>query len=114
MRVHRRVNRRVAAVLGLALGAVALALIASSLHRNPPTAIVIVTLDTTRADRLSPYGLMNAAMPGLERLAREGVVFDQAMSASPLTLPSHSTLFTDCCRLATAFGTTPIRRWPRP
>jgi choline-sulfatase len=92
MRGHRRANRWVAAVLGLALGA--LALIGSSLHRNPPTAIVIVTLDTTRADRLSPYGLMNAPMPGLERLAREGVVFDQAMSASPLTLPSHCTLFT--------------------
>ena len=94
MRVHRRVNRRVATVLGLALGAVALVLIAGSLRRNPQTAIVIVTLDTTRADRLSPYGFMGVAMPGLERLAREGVLFNQAMSASPLTLPSHCTLFT--------------------
>jgi arylsulfatase A-like enzyme len=96
MRLSRqRVIRRSAAVLGLALGAVALASVASSLHRKPPpTAVVIVTLDTARADRLSPYGFMNAAMPGLERLAREGVLFDQAMTASPLTLPSHCTLFT--------------------
>jgi choline-sulfatase len=56
--------------------------------------VVIVTLDTTRADRLSPYGFMDASMPTLERLAREGVVFDQATSVAPLTLPAHVSLFT--------------------
>jgi choline-sulfatase len=56
--------------------------------------LVIITLDTTRADRLSPYGLMNTSMPALERLAREGVVFDQASSVAPLTLPAHASLFT--------------------
>ena len=62
----------------------------------PPLAanLVIITLDTARADRLSPYGLMNAPMPALERLAREGVVFDQATSVAPLTLPAHASLFT--------------------
>ena len=62
----------------------------------PPaaTSVVIITLDTTRADRLSPYGMMNSPMPGLERLAREGVVFDQATSVAPLTLPAHASLFT--------------------
>jgi choline-sulfatase len=62
--------------------------------RDPPTGVVIVTLDTTRADRLSPYGLMDASMPAFERLAREGVVFDQATSVAPLTLPAHCSLFT--------------------
>jgi choline-sulfatase len=56
--------------------------------------VVIVTLDTTRADRLSPYGLMDVSMPALDRLAREGVVFDQATSVAPLTLPAHTSLFT--------------------
>jgi choline-sulfatase len=56
--------------------------------------VVIVTLDTTRADRLSPYGLMDVSMPALDRLAREGVVFDQATSVAPLTLPAHASLFT--------------------
>jgi arylsulfatase A-like enzyme len=61
---------------------------------SAPTGVVIITLDTTRADRLSPYGLMDVSMPALERLAREGVVFDQAMSVAPLTLPAHASLFT--------------------
>jgi len=56
--------------------------------------VVIVTLDTTRADRLSPYGLMDVSMPALDRLAREGVVFDQATTVAPLTLPAHTSLFT--------------------
>ena len=59
-----------------------------------PVGVVIITLDTTRADRLSVYGFMDAEMPHLERLAREGVVFDQATSVAPLTLPAHSSLFT--------------------
>ena len=41
-----------------------------------PLGVVIVTLDTTRADRLSAYGYMDAVMPHLDRLAREGIVFD--------------------------------------
>jgi arylsulfatase A-like enzyme len=60
----------------------------------PPVGVVVITLDTTRADRLSPYGFMNVSLPHLERLAREGVVFDQATSVAPLTLPAHTSLFT--------------------
>jgi arylsulfatase A-like enzyme len=60
----------------------------------PPIGVVIVTLDTTRADRLTPYGLMDVSMPALERLAAEGVVFDQATTVAPLTLPAHTSLFT--------------------
>jgi arylsulfatase A-like enzyme len=59
-----------------------------------PTSVVVITLDTTRADRLSTYGFADASMPHLERLAREGVVFHQATSVAPLTLPAHSSLFT--------------------
>ena len=60
----------------------------------PAVGLVIITLDTTRADRLSPYGYMDISLPGLERLAREGVVFDDATSPVPLTLPAHASLFT--------------------
>ena len=59
-----------------------------------PVGLVVITLDTTRADRLSPYGFMNVSLPHLERLAREGVIFDQAISVAPLTLPAHTSLFT--------------------
>ena len=63
-------------------------------RKDAPIGVVIITLDTTRADRLSIYGLMDVAMPALERLAREGVVFDQATTVAPLTLPAHTSLFT--------------------
>ena len=59
-----------------------------------PRNVVVVTLDTTRADRLSPYGFMDLAMPAFDRLAREGVVFDRATSVAPLTLPAHASVFT--------------------
>jgi choline-sulfatase len=62
--------------------------------RQAPMGVVLITLDTTRADRLPAYGFMDASMPHLDRLAREGVVFDQAASVSPLTLPAHASLFT--------------------
>jgi arylsulfatase A-like enzyme len=69
------------------------AFLASGPRAAPPN-VVIITLDTTRADRLSPYGFMNVSLPSLERLARDGVVFDQATSVAPLTLPAHASLFT--------------------
>src|SRR6187551_3257071 len=59
-----------------------------------PRNLLIVTLDTTRADRLPPYGFASIDMPAIERLAREGVVFSRAMSVAPLTLPAHASLFT--------------------
>ena len=65
-----------------------------SVDHKTLTGVVIVTLDTTRADRLSPYGFIGARMPHLERLAAEGVVFDQALTVAPLTLPAHASLFT--------------------
>jgi choline-sulfatase len=61
---------------------------------NQPRNVVIVTLDTTRADRLSAYGYMDVSLPHLDRLAAEGIVFDQATSVAPLTLPAHASLFT--------------------
>ncbi len=54
--------------------------------------LLLVTLDTVRADRLGAYGYAPAETPWLDRLAREGLRFDQASSAVPLTLPSHASL----------------------
>ena len=55
--------------------------------------LLLVTLDTTRADALGAYG-GKAVTPSLDHLAAEGVVFDQASTVAPLTLPAHSSLFT--------------------
>jgi choline-sulfatase len=56
--------------------------------------LVIVTLDTTRADRMGAYGSKDVETPTFDRLAREGVLFEQAVSVAPLTLPVHSSIFT--------------------
>ncbi len=56
--------------------------------------ILLVTLDTTRWDRLGAYGDREAQTPNLDRLAAEGILFEQAITSAPLTLPAHSTLFT--------------------
>ncbi len=75
---------------------VAVALGASGVRTGapPPLHVLVITLDTTRADRLSPYGFADVSLPHLERLAAEGVVFDRASSVAPLTLPAHTSLFT--------------------
>ncbi len=56
--------------------------------------VLLVTLDTTRADRIGAYGLAGAGTPNLDRLAAEGALFTHATSAAPITLPSHSSMFT--------------------
>lgn len=54
--------------------------------------LVLVTLDTVRADHLGAYGHAAAETPWLDRLAGEGVRFEQASAQVPLTLPSHATI----------------------
>ncbi len=56
--------------------------------------LVVITLDTTRADHLGAYGATAVKTPAIDRLAREGVLFEQAMTTAPLTLPAHSSIFT--------------------
>jgi choline-sulfatase len=56
--------------------------------------IILVTMDTTRADHLACYGYPNVRTPNLDALARRGVVFEQAATATPLTLPAHCTIMT--------------------
>ncbi len=56
--------------------------------------VVLVTLDTTRADRLGAYGYADGATPHLDALAAGGRVYEWAWSPLPLTIPAHSSLFT--------------------
>ncbi|HEY3569253.1 MAG TPA: sulfatase-like hydrolase/transferase [Thermoanaerobaculia bacterium] len=60
--------------------------------RHP--SLVLVTLDTVRADHLGCYGDRQAITPWLDRLAAEGARFTDVSSAVPLTLPSHTSLLT--------------------
>lgn len=56
--------------------------------------VILVTLDTTRADHLSSYGATAVRTPHLDALAARGVLFEQAATAAPLTLPAHCTILT--------------------
>jgi arylsulfatase A-like enzyme/Flp pilus assembly protein TadD len=56
--------------------------------------LLLVTLDTARADRLGPYGYSKALTPSLDALAARGVVFEEAYSVAPMTLPAHATILT--------------------
>ncbi len=56
--------------------------------------VIIVTMDTTRADHLPCYGYPGVRTPTLDALAARGVLFEQCAAASPLTLPSHATIMT--------------------
>lgn len=60
-----------------------------------PAAILLVTIDTLRADRLPPAsGAGSRSMPRLEGIAAQGTLFTRAYSQTPLTVPSHTTLLT--------------------
>jgi len=56
--------------------------------------VLLITLDTTRADHLGCYGHAAAKTPVLDRLAAEGVRFADAVSPAPITLTSHATMLT--------------------
>jgi len=56
--------------------------------------VLIVTLDTTRADALGCYGAPEWATPNLDALARRGVRFATARAPAPITAPAHATIFT--------------------
>jgi choline-sulfatase len=56
--------------------------------------VLLVTLDTTRADRLSAYGYPHAATPHLDAVARAGALFRSCTSASAFTQPSHASILT--------------------
>ena len=59
-----------------------------------PTNIVLITLDTVRADHLHCYGNAKIKTPTIDALASSGVLFEKAVAQAPLTLPSHASMFT--------------------
>jgi arylsulfatase A-like enzyme/Flp pilus assembly protein TadD len=61
--------------------------------------VLLVTIDTLRADRLGCYGGTSVPTPNIDRLAGQGTVFARAFAHTPLTLPSHASIL---------LGTTPV------
>jgi len=61
---------------------------------EPPLSILLITIDTLRADRVGAYGDAKARTPALDALARQGVLFERAYTPVPITLPAHVSLMT--------------------
>jgi arylsulfatase A-like enzyme len=97
-------SRITTAMLLVALAATFLNGIACRRASPPPTApdpgalrgwnVLLVTIDTLRADHVGAYGNPNGLTPTFDRLAREGVRFADAWAHVPMTLPSHATMMT--------------------
>ena len=56
--------------------------------------IILISIDTLRADHLGVYGYHRNTSPFIDQLSRESIVFERAFTASGYTLPSHTSLFT--------------------
>ena len=82
--------RHMSARLGCAL---ALALGAGCAQPEPPRGIVVISIDTLRADHTTPYGAAAGATPTLSRLAAEGTLFERTYAQANETLFSHASLF---------------------
>jgi arylsulfatase A-like enzyme len=95
LRGHRPA-RGTALTRGAALLAAVACLLAGAGCDRPrlPHAIILVTLDTTRADHVSSYGYARRTTPALDRLAASGARFARAVSPMPTTDPAHATMLT--------------------
>ena len=82
----------------LTLLTLAAVLLPSGLAAAPPRRaapnVILITIDTVRADHLGCYGATDVKTPTLDALARDGVVFERAISQVPLTWPSHAAILT--------------------
>lgn len=66
---------------------------AATIEEQPPN-VLLITIDTLRADHLAAYGYSAIETPHLDRLASESMVFERVVSPVPLTLPSHASILT--------------------
>src|SRR3954462_1779194 len=75
---------------------VALVLAAGAAQPVPPTPshpnVLLITLDTTRADRMGFLGSTRGLTPALDALAKQGIVFEHAYAQAPITTTSHATI----------------------
>src|SRR2546429_8899815 len=91
-------RRRVIALLcwllvGLASLEIAIPIPLAAQNKDLPS-IILISVDTLRADRLSCYGYRGRSTPNIDAMAQGGTLFSQVSSQVPLTLPSHVSLLT--------------------
>jgi arylsulfatase A-like enzyme/Flp pilus assembly protein TadD len=84
-------QRRALAIVALIT---ALHPVSSARAREAARSFLLVTFDTTRADRIGAYGDADARTPTLDELARRGAMFTRAYAVAPVTLPAHASMLT--------------------
>ncbi|RLE25752.1 MAG: hypothetical protein DRJ65_07025 [Acidobacteria bacterium] len=89
-----RSNQRHPLVLAAFFGLLALLAACDFSGARPRPNVLLIVLDTVRADHLSTYGYSKNTTPNLTALAGEGVVYERCLSPGSWTLPSHASLFT--------------------
>ena len=82
----------IAAAVVIVAGGVMLWMVRHQTTPDKPRNVLLITMDTTRADYLGCYGRQSAGTPNLDRLANEGVRFTHATTCAPVTLPSHCSM----------------------
>ena len=93
----RGVRRRTLGIVGLLIAAGIALVTVWALGRSGASAsgpVILISIDTLRADRLPVYGYTAGRTPRLTTFARDAVVFDRAYAHAPQTLPSHASMFT--------------------
>jgi choline-sulfatase len=91
---HTRIRGNVAAgALAVAVAAASVACHGPAVHPSPVD-ILIITIDTLRADALEPYGAVDTLTPNIARFAEEGVVYESATTPITVTRPAHCSIFT--------------------
>src|SRR5579871_5577591 len=68
--------------------------LANSVSLRAATPVILISIDTLRADHVGVYGYRRIATPNIDSLARGGTIFTNIACQTPLTLPSHTSLFT--------------------
>jgi choline-sulfatase len=80
--------------LCLVLAAAHVQAAAKDVPRKTKPNVILITIDTVRADHVGCYGAKNIQTPTLDALGRDGVIFERAISQVPLTWPSHAAILT--------------------
>src|SRR5207249_9929532 len=81
-------------MLCIALGSASAFATTPAPSRKTPTNVILITIDTVRADHVGCYGAKDVRTPTLDALACDGIVFERAISQVPLTWPSHAVILT--------------------
>ncbi len=95
MKKHvRSASIKACAVLGLLTVLLGVTACTTSKPKFPRSPIILISLDTVRADHLSCYGYHRETSPAIDKIAAEGVLFSNALTPMPTTLPAHVSLLT--------------------